>query len=72
MNGSSEMRSLKATSPARIIAGKMFVYLVLICMVAICLFPIVWVILSSFKTNAEVFQGVFFPRQVNIDRKSVV
>ena len=25
------------------------------------LVPIVWIILSSFKTNAEVFKGAFFP-----------
>ena len=62
MNGNSEMRSLRATSP-----GKIFVYVVMVFMVAICLFPIVWIVLSSFKTNAEVFKGIFFPHQVNLD-----
>ncbi|NLL53536.1 MAG: carbohydrate ABC transporter permease [Clostridiales bacterium] len=67
MNATVEIRSLKATTRARIIAGKVFVYLVMACMVVVCLFPIVWIILSSFKTNAEVFKGAFFPGQVNLD-----
>lgn len=39
----------------------------MVCMVLVCLFPIVWIALSSFKTNAEVFRGIFFPQRITID-----
>ena len=33
----------------------------------ICVFPVLWVVLSSFKTNAEVFKGVFRPSSFKFD-----
>ncbi|HHW31741.1 MAG TPA: carbohydrate ABC transporter permease [Clostridiaceae bacterium] len=42
-------------------------YMVLASAVFICLFPLVWVILSSFKTNAQIFSEQFWPSTINFD-----
>lgn len=47
--------------------GNFFVYLCMAAAVTIALLPMVWVFLSSFKTNAEFFSGSFFPRQFNLN-----
>lgn len=58
---------IRKSSPWTIALSKAFVYLVMISASVICLFPIFWVVLSSFKTNAEVFTGVFWPSHFTLD-----
>lgn len=41
------------------ILTKAFMYLVEAFVIVICVFPIIWVILSSFRTNAEILAGPF-------------
>ncbi|GHV94562.1 sugar ABC transporter permease [Spirochaetia bacterium] len=48
------------------IPGQVFTYLVLALAVTIALLPILWVFLSSFKTNAEFFSGRFFPSKFSL------
>ncbi len=57
----------RQTSPFMRAAGKAFSYLVMACASLLCLFPIVWVILSSFNTNAEIFSGQIWPTAFNLD-----
>ncbi len=38
---------------------RIFMYIVELFVVVICVFPIVWVVLSSFKTNSEILAGAF-------------
>ena len=37
--------------------GKIVIYLILILFAASCLYPILWMVLNSFKTNTELFQN---------------
>jgi raffinose/stachyose/melibiose transport system permease protein len=48
-------------------AGKAFSYLVMTCATLLCLFPILWVILSSFKTNAQIFSGHLWPTSFSFE-----
>ena len=59
--------AIRETSPLRLALGKTFVYLVMAFATLICVFPVLWVVLSSFKTNAEVFKGVFRPSSFKFD-----
>lgn len=48
--------------------GKIFMYIVMIFTVVVSVFPILWVIMSSFKTNGEILGGPFtLPSQINFD-----
>lgn len=47
--------------------GKIFTYFCMTMAVIVALFPILWVILASFKTNAEFFSGQFFPSSIHFD-----
>lgn len=50
------------------IVGKVFMYLVMGFTVVVSIFPILWVIMSSFKTNGEILGGPFtLPSQINFD-----
>lgn len=48
-------------------AGRLFMYGVLFFTVAVSVFPIIWVVMSSFKTNAEILSSPFsLPSSFNI------
>lgn len=50
------------------VLSKAFMYLVMLFTVVISVFPILWVILSSFKTNGEIMSGPFvLPSSINFD-----
>lgn len=60
------MKAKKTTALS--ILGKIFTYLVLGFVVVISVFPILWVIMSSFKTNAEILNNPFtLPTSFNFD-----
>jgi raffinose/stachyose/melibiose transport system permease protein len=47
--------------------GKFGSYFCMTLAVSVALLPIVWVVISSFKTNAEFFSGSFFPKKFTLD-----
>jgi raffinose/stachyose/melibiose transport system permease protein len=47
--------------------GRFGAYFCMALAVFVALLPIVWVVLSSFKTNAEFFSGNFFPKKFTLD-----
>lgn len=50
------------------IIGKVLMYLVMIFTILVSVFPIVWVVMSSFKTNGEILGGPFtLPSSINFD-----
>ncbi|WP_330582253.1 carbohydrate ABC transporter permease [Faecalicatena orotica] len=50
------------------IAGNIFKYFIMIFTIAVSVFPILWVIMSSFKSNGEILSGPFtLPSQINFD-----
>ena len=50
------------------ISVKTIMYFLLIFTVVVSVFPILWVIMSSFKTNGEIMSGPFvLPSQINFD-----
>lgn len=50
------------------ITGKFFMYLVLVFTVVVSIFPIIWVIMSSFKTNAQILGSPFsLPTGISFD-----
>lgn len=50
------------------ISSKIFVYLFLSFTVVVSIFPILWVVMSSFKTNGEIMNGPFvLPSAINFD-----
>lgn len=52
----------------RKITGKVFMYFVMIFTIIVSVFPILWVIMSSFKTNGEIMSGPFvLPQSINFD-----
>ncbi len=52
----------------KLILGKTLVYLLLLFVILISVFPVLWVILSSFKTNGEILAGPFvMPSSLNFD-----
>ncbi len=68
MNDSQALgdRKIRQTGQSARVASKLFTYCVLIFASALCLAPIVWVILSSFKTNAEIFSGTMLPTSLTL------
>lgn len=59
--------TVRATSPFGWFMGKFFSYFCMALAIVVALFPIIWVILASFKTNAEIFSGQFFPSSFKLD-----
>ncbi|MDR0389703.1 MAG: carbohydrate ABC transporter permease [Spirochaetaceae bacterium] len=53
--------------PLSFYLGKFGSYFCMALAVFVALLPIVWVFLSSFKTNAEFFSGNFFPKKFSLD-----
>ncbi len=50
------------------IGGKTFVYVVMLFTVIVSIFPIIWVVFSSFKTNAEILGNPFsFPTSLSFE-----
>ncbi|MEG2843498.1 MAG: carbohydrate ABC transporter permease, partial [Ruthenibacterium sp.] len=50
------------------ISTKFFVYFLMIFTVVVSVFPILWIIMSSFKTNGEIMSGPFVPpSQISFD-----
>ena len=48
--------------------GKLFMYFVMLFTIIVSVFPILWVIMSSFKTNGEIMRGPFvLPTSINFD-----
>lgn len=53
---------------AKKILTKLFMYLVMLFTIVVSVFPILWIILSSFKTNGEIMSGPFtLPSSINFD-----
>jgi len=50
---------MKIKNVIKRILTKTFMYLVLIFTIIISVFPIIWIVLSSFKTNSEILSGAF-------------
>lgn len=44
------------------LAGRTVVYLILFLLSMLCLFPLLWMMISSFKPMSEMFSGDFFPK----------
>jgi len=52
----------------RNILGKSFLYIIMLFTVIVSVFPIVWVIISSMKTNAQILSSPFtLPESLNLD-----
>ncbi len=50
------------------VLGKVFMQLVLFSVLLVSIFPLIWVVMSSFKTNGEILAGPFvLPSSFNID-----
>lgn len=48
--------------------GEIFMQLVLISVLLVSIFPLIWVVMSSFKTNGEILEGPFvMPSYFNLD-----
>ena len=53
---------------AKKIGVKIFVYAVMIFTIIISIFPIIWVIMSAFKTNAQILSNPFsLPTHISFD-----
>ena len=53
---------------AKKIGIKIFVYAVMIFTIIISIFPIIWVIMSAFKTNAQILSSPFsLPTHISFD-----
>ncbi len=63
----AKLAVLKETPPALIVTGKVFSYIFMAGAVIVALFPILWVALASFRTNAEIFSGGFWPESFKTD-----
>lgn len=61
------LRSTRARSRAGWFFGKFFSYFCMALAVVVALFPILWVILASFKTNNEFFSGDLLPSRIHFD-----
>ena len=60
-----EVRLVKLVKKASV---RTIMYFFLIFTVVVSVFPILWVIMSSFKTNGEIMSGPFvLPSQINFD-----
>ena len=50
------------------ILGKTFIYVVMIFTIIVSIFPIIWVIMSAFKTNAQILSSPFsLPTSVSFE-----
>jgi len=50
------------------VLGKVFMYSVLLFTIMVSIFPILWIIMSSFKTNGEIMSGPFtLPASINFN-----
>ena len=50
------------------IGTKIFMYIVMIFTVIVSIFPIIWVVMSAFKTNAQILSSPFsLPTSISFD-----
>ena len=50
---------MKPQKDAKWVLTRIFMYFIIALTIVISLFPVLWVVLSSFKTNAEILSGAY-------------